>query len=112
MSAAWQGPAGEKISLIGYDSISITVKDDFGEGKALTSANLKIKAATEVQGTTTVSEPDANGWRTITASLSQYSSIDLGSVVCIHLVDWADAPAAGGKLYISKVTLNPAPVEK
>ncbi len=111
ISAAWQGPAGEKISLIGYDSISITVKDEFGEGKAFTSAILKIKAATEIEKNVNVSEPDADGWRTITISLSEYSDIDLGSVVCIHLANWSDAPAAGGKLYISKVTLNPAAAE-
>lgn len=108
ISVAWQGGENDKISLVGYGSISITVKDEFGSGKSLTSAGLKIKGGVEVSGTTIISAPDANGWRTITATLDQYTTVNLGAVTCIHLADWADAPAAGGKLYISKVTLNPA----
>ena len=108
IGVAWQGSDNDKISLVGYSSISITVKDEYGEGKSLTSAKLKIKANTEVAVVPTISEPDANGWRTITASLDQYASIDLGAVICIHLADWADNSNIGGKLYVSKVTLNPA----
>ncbi len=108
ISVAWQGGTNDKISLVGYDSISITVKDEFGGENALTGAHLKIKGGNEGDVVATVSEPNENGWRTITASLNQYSSVDLGAVTCIHLSDWTPQPAAGGKLHIIKVTLNPA----
>ena len=114
IGAAWQGdPAVNKIDVSGYSTIIIKFNDsEFAEGQSLTDYNVKLKGGEEKPMKGSVSEADADGWKTITISLSDYSNagVTLSEITCINFCDWkaGDVNPGEGALYISEVSFNPA----
>ena len=122
IGAAWQAnPQEDKIDVSGYSTITITYNDsEFAEGESLTDYNVKMLGGAEIPLKGTVSDPDEDGWKTITVSLSDYANagVSLSGVGCINFADWKvgepiddkgnRANPGAGALYISEVSFNPA----
>ena len=115
IGAAWQNnPTEDTVDVSGYATVTITYNDKaFAEGEALTDYNLKmLGGGKEVPLKGNVSEADANGWKTITISLSDYADagVSLSAIGCINFCDWkaGDKAPGAGALYIAEVSFNPA----
>ena len=114
IGAAWQGnPDTDKIDVSGYSTLTITYNDSaFAEDSGLTDYNVKVAGGKEVPLKGTVSDADADGWKTITVNLSDYANagVTLSSVTCINFCDWkaGSANPGAGALYIAEVSFNPA----